>query len=239
MLGHGIHAVLFDLDGTLRFHRPSFNDAYLEFAGQLGVPDGSIRRRTTLRWLHYYWAQSPELLADLEASAGDEDRFWINHARLYLLRLGCGDDRAADLASHLFRRMRENYQPEDLLVGGVPQILSTLKELGYQLGVVSNRTKPYEEELEDHGIRAFFDFTLAAGTINAWKPDRAIFHHALQLLGCQPHEAIYVGDNYYADVIGARNAGLRPVLLDPEGIFPEADCRVIRDLGELSQLLTG
>jgi HAD superfamily hydrolase (TIGR01549 family) len=234
---NGTHAVLFDLDGTLRFSHPSFNDAYLAYASQLGLVYGKDHRQLALRWLHYYWAQSSELLADLETYSGKEDSFWTNHARLYLLRLGSDEDRAADLASQLFRLMRENYNPEDHLVAEVPQVLQTLKEGGFRLAVVSNRTNPFDQELVEHGIQTYFEFALAAGPLKSWKPDPAIFQHALDLLGLHPQQVLYVGDNYYADVLGARNAGLQPVLIDAEGIFPEADCAVIRDLGELTNLL--
>ena len=55
-------------------------------------------------------------------------------------------------------------------------------------------------------------------------------------MGLQAGQAIYVGDNYYADVVGARRAGVRPVLFDPEAVFTEADCTVIRSIGELNLL---
>jgi FMN phosphatase YigB (HAD superfamily) len=45
-----------------------------------------------------------------------------------------------------------------------------------------------------------------------------------------------VGDNYYADVIGAQRAGLPAVLVDAEDIFPEADCSVINEIGQLTGL---
>ena len=48
---------------------------------------------------------------------------------------------------------------------------------------------------------------------------------------------MYVGDNYFADVIGARRAGLRPVLYDPRGIYPDASCEVIASFDGLSKLL--
>jgi FMN phosphatase YigB (HAD superfamily) len=50
-------------------------------------------------------------------------------------------------------------------------------------------------------------------------------------------EVIYVGDNYYADVVGARAAGLQPVLYDPLGIFPEADCATIRSFDQLNSIV--
>jgi putative hydrolase of the HAD superfamily len=59
----------------------------------------------------------------------------------------------------------------------------------------------------------------------------------MELLGTQPAHALYVGDNYYADVLGARAAGLEPVLIDPDEIFPEADCAVIHCISEILPLL--
>jgi FMN phosphatase YigB (HAD superfamily) len=42
-----------------------------------------------------------------------------------------------------------------------------------------------------------------------------------------PEQTLYIGDNYFADVVGARRAGLRPVLYDPKGLFHEPGCPVI------------
>jgi FMN phosphatase YigB (HAD superfamily) len=48
---------------------------------------------------------------------------------------------------------------------------------------------------------------------------------------------MYVGDNYFADVVGSRRAGLMPVLYDPGGIFPEADCTIIKSFEELNSVI--
>ena len=69
--------------------------------------------------------------------------------------------------------------------------------------------------------------------MNSWKPDALIFQHAVQRAGSRPACTLYVGDNYFADIVGAQRAGLKPVLLDPERIFPEAECPVICSLEEL------
>jgi putative hydrolase of the HAD superfamily len=83
----------------------------------------------------------------------------------------------------------------------------------------------------------YLEFALTSGEVNSWKPDTKIFEHALQHLDLQPEDALYVGDNFYADVIGARRAGIHPVLIDPDGIFPEADCPVIAAIGDLRGFL--
>ena len=67
-----------------------------------------------------------------------------------------------------------------------------------------------------------------------WKPEPHIFVHACERLNVIPTEAVYVGDNYYADVVGARRAGLQPVLYDPRGIFPEPGCATIKSFDELA-----
>jgi putative hydrolase of the HAD superfamily len=55
------------------------------------------------------------------------------------------------------------------------------------------------------------------------KPDPAIFHRALEVLGVPPERAIHVGDTGWADVAGARAAGVRPVHLDPHRFCPNPD----------------
>jgi len=104
--------------------------------------------------------------------------------------------------------------------------------------VVSNRTRPYIELVDSLGLTAYFDFILSAGEVNSWKPDPEIFHHAVERAGIRPEAAIYVGDNYFADIVGARGAGLVPVLYDPEDVFPDADCVVIDALPHLDGLLS-
>ena len=56
------------------------------------------------------------------------------------------------------------------------------------------------------------------------KPDPAIFRLALERTGVAPEDALYAGDIYSIDVVGARAAGLRPVLVDEGDLYPDADC---------------
>ena len=49
---NGIQAVLFDLDGTLRHSRPSYNHATFDLAAEFGVEGSDDTRRDALRWAH-------------------------------------------------------------------------------------------------------------------------------------------------------------------------------------------
>lgn len=234
---NGIECIFFDLDGTLRHSRPTFNQALIEFCRQAGLPVAEESRRQALRWLHRYWAQSSELLADLETFNEHRDLFWTNHARLHLIASGCPSNQADNLATALFNYMENSYHPEDWVPDEVPECLGKLLERGFRLAVVSNRSQSYLEQLESLGLHTYFEFTLAAGEVNSWKPDSQIFLHALKQMGAEPSQALYVGDNYYADVIGARSAGLEALLLDPEQIFSDVDCATIRTLAQLPGFL--
>jgi HAD superfamily hydrolase (TIGR01509 family) len=233
----GIDTIFFDLDGTLRQNRPTFIEALTTYSQELGLPNKDENNRQAHRWLNYYWAQSPELISDQETFNNNDDLFWINHSRLYLLAYGCQPKQAVQLAPGLTHCMRESYKPDDIVSDQVPDLLENLKTSGFRLAVISNRRNPFDEQLEALGICSYFEYSLAAGDINAWKPDPTIFQHALAAMEIDPGQAIYVGDNYFADVIGAQRAGIQAVLIDPEGLFPEADCPVIHKISELELVL--
>ncbi len=242
MIGHplslaGIQAVLFDLDGTLRHSRPSFNHASFDLAAELGVPGSDDNRRDALRWAHYYFAASPEIADDEKRLGHDEDLFLTNFLRRFLIAYGCAPDRALDLAPVIYQRVKDTLPPEDWVDPEVRVTLGKLKAAGFTLGVVSNRSRRYDELLEELGLATYFEFALAAGEVNSWKPDEVIFQYALERAGTCPECTMYVGDNYYADIVGAQRAGLQAVLLDPEGVFPDAECPVILSLEELAQTL--
>lgn len=234
-----VRAVLFDFDGTLRHNDPLAHHFFFDRAVSLGAADSPENRREALRWAHLYWNSRGGLISDTEKYGYDSPEFWLNYARHYLRAFNCPDEQADDLAPALTRHMAENYTPSDRIDADTPAILDGLRQHGYVLGVVSNRTSPYTAIVEALGLTAYFDFIMAAGDVRSWKPDPEIFHHALEVAGTGPAETIYIGDNYYADIVGARSAGLYPVLLDPETIFPDADCLVIDALSELTTLLNG
>jgi HAD superfamily hydrolase (TIGR01509 family) len=234
---NGIRAILFDLDGTLRHNHPPSIKTFLDKAVELGAEEDARRRQEAARWVHWYWSQSETLLEDLEIFKGREEDFWINYARRHLVAFGCSVQQAEELADHVHVFMRDEYMPQDQVPEDVPGALQMLREAGFTLGVLSNRTEPCGDYLCTLGIDHFFDMVVVAGELSAWKPDPRAFHLALERLNLSPEQVLYVGDNYYADIIGAQNAGLNPVLLDPEGLFPEASCPVIQRIGDLTRVL--
>lgn len=233
---NGIKAIFFDLDGTLRTNVPKGLAAFAEQAIRLGLSISPADCRRAAQWEHRYFAGSTEVRADSEAFP-DVDAFWLNYSRRQLEALGVSLEQAREMAQPLHAYMREQYHPQDALMPDVKETLGALKNAGYILGVVSNRDRSYAGYLDEIGLAEYFDFSLSAGEAQSWKPDKGIFEVALGKAKVTAAETVYVGDNYFADVVGARNAGLKPVLLDVDGLFEQPDCPAIRSQRDLLVLL--
>ncbi|HVG21994.1 MAG TPA: HAD-IA family hydrolase [Blastocatellia bacterium] len=117
--------------------------------------------------------------------------------------------------------------------------LRELKERGLTLGVVSNSDGRIENAFEQAGLSTYFDFFIDSFLVGVEKPDPKIFHIATERAAVAPSQAAYVGDLYSVDVVGARDAGLLPILYDPYELNPQADCIRIRMLGDLLGLVDG
>jgi len=99
------------------------------------------------------------------------------------------------------------------------QVLGNLKAKGFRLGVISNHRGTLKENLEELALLHNFDVVLDSHLIGCRKPDSEIFLMACRAVDVEPEEAVHVGDEPASDIIGARNAGLFPVLVDPLSIF--------------------
>ena len=120
----------------------------------------------------------------------------------------------------------------------VVPVLSALKGHGHRLVVVSNSNGTLRGALSRLGLAAFFDVIVDSAEERLEKPDRRLFELALARAGASPPEAIHVGDMYYVDVVGARSAGISPVLVDEAGLKADADCRRIQSIAELPRVIS-
>lgn len=117
--------------------------------------------------------------------------------------------------------------------------LSRMRATGRRLVVVSNADGRLAEALASAGLAPFFDAAIDSHEVGVEKPDPRIFAIALEQVGGEPAQAAHVGDLYHVDVVGARAAGLTPVLVDPLDLQPDADCERVRSLTELAARLDG
>lgn len=227
--------MFFDFDGTIRHNDPPALEIFYRIAAELGIETDAELRRHGERWVNAYWAESPELRADLDRYGPwhDNGPFWINHGFRHLLAIGIEENRANELAPEITERMRLEYDPRDCIEDDVVPTLEALRGAGFHLAIVSNRSQPFRERVETLGLAEHVDLILAAGELGWYKPDPRILRHAASQFQVPPQQVLYIGDNYQADIEGARAAGMQPVLYDPRDLYPDLDVIRIRSMHEL------
>ena len=109
--------------------------------------------------------------------------------------------------------------------------------MGFKIGVISNSEGQVHRVVEFAGLTPVLDCLIDSHVVGVSKPDPKIFEIALNQVGVKGDKSWYVGDLYDVDVVGARRAGLTPVLYDVYNIHPEADCLRITRLKDILSLI--
>jgi putative hydrolase of the HAD superfamily len=106
------------------------------------------------------------------------------------------------------------------------------------LGVISNFEGWLEPLLTELGVRDRFAVLVVSGVEGVEKPDPRIFRLAAERAGVAPERCVYVGDDPALDVAPAASVGMRPVLIDRRGRFPDFSGSVrISTMAELPEVL--
>jgi HAD superfamily hydrolase (TIGR01549 family) len=230
--------LIFDMDGTLVHTTPRMIDEFNYLARKLSTePILPENIREVDRWNHYYWMPSQEFLDDMKVSDGKRDRsFWLCYARKHLNILGLTASETERVAQPLIDHLLiflQTAQRTEVFFEDAAATVERLHCSGYRLGLLTNRSEDMFPPVALNELRRYFETVVSAGEVRYWKPDPRIFQVMLSRLNVKAESAYYIGDNYYSDVFGARAAGMHPILIDRNGLFPEATCTVIKRLSDL------
>jgi 2-haloalkanoic acid dehalogenase type II len=125
-----------------------------------------------------------------------------------------------------------------------PEAAEVLRKLGsmYRLSLLSNGPSDLQrEKIRVLGVESHFDHIVISGEVGYFKPSREIFMCMVGVLGAEPHEVMYIGDNYEKDMLGALGAGLRAIWVNrSDKVQPIHDQKpecTVRDLSELLRAL--
>ena len=103
------------------------------------------------------------------------------------------------------------------------------------MGLISNVERDINPMLKELGLSSWLEVVVTSQESGFVKPQPEIFQQALKRAKVKASEAIYVGDQYQVDVIGAKNAGMKGILLDRDNYYKEKlDCPKIKSLSELA-----
>jgi len=219
-------AVLLDALGTLvelRPPGPRLQWALLEMSG-IDVGDASAERgfaaEIEFYLAHHMEGSDREGLERLRDECAEVMHEAIGHALL---------DHAT-----VRRAMLESL--EFVPYADVQPALRSLRERGLRLVVVSNWDCSLTDWLTEAGVTELVDGIVSSAVVGEPKPSPAVFRAALEIAGVEPREALHVGDSYESDVLGARAAGVRAVLLDRTGA-PHDEVETVSSLEEVASVL--
>jgi HAD superfamily hydrolase (TIGR01549 family) len=98
---------------------------------------------------------------------------------------------------------------------GVIEILEKLKRRKVKLGVLTNSFAGNARIiLANLELAHYFSSIVDCGDVRAFKPMKATFERVLRDLGTEATKTLYVGDEYYADMVGAKSVGLTTVWIN-------------------------
>ena len=225
--------MFFDAGETIVYPHPSFPDLLAQILRTEGHPVDPAAIRDKVHVVADIFTRAASE-GELWSTSPERSRnFWDRVYRRLLDELGVpfGDG----LASAIYGTFTDlaNYR----LFPDVLPTLDRLSRAGLRLGVVSNFEGWLERLLESLGVTRYFDVRVISGVEGVEKPDPRIFLLALDRMGVEAGEAVYVGDSVQFDVEPAAAVGMLGVLLDRRGRQPDHQGPRITTLDELPEVL--
>ena len=201
-------AVLFDLDGTLHDRAETVRRYLAGHVRRFDLPEGYAERWTVLDDLGY--RSKPEVFPQLVAEFG------LKHDPQVLLQ---------DFSDHAWADCR--------LMPHSHEVLAELRRRGLKLGLVTNgRGEKQRQCMAGLGLADAFDTVIVSREVGCSKPEPRIYALALEQLGVQAAQTLFVGDSPLNDVAGPQSAGMKAALF-PGGHAPPGHIRpdyVLTDL---------
>jgi putative hydrolase of the HAD superfamily len=224
-----IKTIFFDLDDTLFDHTRAQRSALRQMLRRLPGRSPSVETELFLRT---YDRINAELWYSMAAGR-------ISAAQLKVMRL---QQTFAELnippvnfqtLSHTYLQI---YNQQTFAVDHADIIINYLHGR-YVLGILSNGFDDIQEaKLDRMALQGCFDYCIYSGQAGAMKPSPAIFDAALSACGNRPDEAVYVGDCYATDVVGAKRAGWSAVHFSPVPQRPRRNGAADYQIASLLQL---
>jgi len=229
-----IKAILFDWVDTLALMEPDWHEIWFKALHEMGV---ELTEKEMVRGIQSAELQIPEGRPLRWTESSDEDDF-IRYLQIVLGEArGRIPERAALLKT--VKKIRQwFYDSSFRLYDDVLPAMKILKSRGIILGVISNMYDSLNPICHALKMGHLLDFTLTSGEAGVSKPEPGIFLEALKKAGTTAAATTYVGDQYKIDILGARGAGLKTVLIDRYDRYPSfKECPRIKDLSELIDII--
>ncbi|KAF5571055.1 hypothetical protein FPHYL_714 [Fusarium phyllophilum] len=203
--------VFFDLDNTLFDHQKSLDTAMAFVRTKF-----PLLRHTSLDVLTEKYNIALNLVYDKylrnEIAHQDQD---AEKVKLFFNSLDL-EEPDSDCIAHFRSVYKMGYRMNRSAMPGSIQTLRSLRQNGYRTAIITNGpTESQVEKARDIGVFDLVDCVITSEEAGHPKPDVRIFQYALEKLDVEADNAYMVGDSVKADVKGALDAKITPILYSP------------------------
>jgi putative hydrolase of the HAD superfamily len=210
----GIKGLIFDVNGTLTdINTNEAHDEIYRFISNLLSYQGVLLSPNRVKDQYYSIMKEQKNASDANHPEFDSvgifrEMIWRN-ATDYTRRLpGSKLEQLPLFIAEAFRAASRNNLH---LYPGVEDVLRKLHGK-YHLAVVSDGQSAYAfPEIHAVGLLDYFNPLVVSGDFGIRKPSRTLFEHALSVMKMPPGEVVFVGNDMYRDIHGARRLGMKTV----------------------------
>lgn len=163
-----------------------------------------------------YWQTNVELWK--QYAAGEIDRATLIIERFRRpLSLGHGLENASEeYCLKVSDRFLDLCAIKPGVIDGAHEVMQYLMSRGYGLHMCSNGFHEVQyRKLKACGMNNYFDTIVLSEDAGANKPLKRYFDYAFSTTGASPQHTIMIGDNFQADIIGAKGAGMDVMWFNP------------------------
>jgi putative hydrolase of the HAD superfamily len=202
-----LKAVIFDIDDTLYSYKQA-NERAMERMKLFVMMELGIPMKEFEQDCHRLMQEQRQICGNNAGCHSRAIRFQrMMEERGLPLRYG------AQLNDLYWEIMMDEMTPAE----GAAQLLDGLRERGIRLGVGSDMTADWQiKKLDKLGLLDKLDFIVTSEEAGVEKPELKLFQLCAKKAGCAMEECLFVGDNLKKDVLGALNAGMDAVWVQPE-----------------------
>jgi HAD superfamily hydrolase (TIGR01662 family) len=230
-----IKAVFFDYYNTLVDYDPPRQVTHSRLLGELGVevsPEALLR---PLMVADDFLFKEHSRLSLSKRSKEEATALYGRYHGMILKEAGL-EPKPEIIAAVLKRWM--TLELKMALYDDVAPALDELKQRGLTLGLISNVDRDISATYDKLGLDKWLQLKITSQDVGFNKPRPEIFQAALKKAEVEPTEAIYVGDQYEIDVLGANRVGMRGILIDRHDFFGDiTDSIRIRSFAEITEHL--
>ncbi len=231
-----IKAVFFDMYNTLVCYDPPREESQANALKKFGFDFKPEQLSAPIIAADEYFYDENAKLALAKRSDDEKKNLWAQYEAVLLKEAGITPTK--EMITGLLLEMK-NFKYEMVVYEDVISTLTEIKNRELITGLVSNADRDITEMLKRLHLYTLLDVIVTSQEVGFTKPHREIFDAAVAKAAIKADEALFIGDQYKIDVLGAINAGMSGILLDRTDYYKNDGIEEprITNLGQLIEMI--